>query len=219
MSIKRVLWVSRHLLLGPQRVALPPAPAPTDATAGLAHKQAEPGWAPLSAAAASGAAAPLGVMAALFPPKRKSATLHVVAIKEKRSVHTVLHAGLAASAACRQGALLPAAGSAAGARLALPRAAQIPSTVPPRRSSPPFRSRSKASAKPKHVLVSGKTVHWAVLNLTTDRRPPSAPAPAATTASGGVHERRRWRALGIMARSLLLVGALLIAGLPPVALA
>ena len=68
------------------------------------------------------------------------------------------------------------------------------------------------------MLVSGKTVHRAVLSLTADCRAASAPALAApATASGGVQKRRR-RALGIMARSLLLVGALLIAGLPPVAL-
>lgn len=61
-------------------------------------------------------------------------------------------------------------------------------------------------------------MHRTVLHLTADCRASAslAPPPAAT-ANGGVRKRRTpRRVLGMLSRSLMLVGALLIAAMPPV---
>lgn len=221
MSIRKaVVFVPRHLLASQMGPGLSQAASSaTDATSALSRSQRDVGWAPLSgAAAASGAASPLGVAAVLVSPSPKLQPLVAKAPPVGwKPPPKALYVGRVASSGHRQGA--GAGGETCGRRPALccfrgtqagRHLMQLRCHILTHRRKRPLRS--------KTVVVTSQTMHRAVLHLTADCRISAAAAPPpAATAHGGVHKRpSRRRMLGMLSRSLLLVGALLIAGMPPV---
>lgn len=76
----------------------------------------------------------------------------------------------------------------------------------------------KGPPRGKTVVVTSQTMHRATLHLAVDCRIGAARAPPPPAAThGGVRKRpSRHHALAMLSRSLLLVGALMIAGMPPV---
>ena len=219
MSIRKaVMFVPRRLLASQwSSAAAPAASSATEAASTLSRKQRDMRWAPVSAvAAASGAAAPLGVAAVLVAPHPKLQPLVAkLPPVDWKPAPKPLPMGIVASSALRQGVKAGRRHRPAACCLEVHecRLAShgicLPAVSCHRRKAP---SRGKA------VMVTSQAMHRATLHLTADCRIDTARAPPPPAAThGGVRKRpSRHRALAMLSRSLLLVGALMIAGIPPV---